>query len=59
MAIKMEKGVSLIFPVKYIQLAALLRNFQGSNKAKRSAKQLRSEVINALAAFFVISSEQS
>ena len=30
-AIKMEKGVFLIFPVKDIQLAALLQNFQGSN----------------------------
>ena len=28
-AIKMEKGVFLIFPVKDIQLAALLRNFKG------------------------------
>ena len=28
-AIKMEKGVFLIFPVKDIQLAALLQNFKG------------------------------
>ena len=31
-AIKMEKGVFLIFPVKDIQLAALLQNFKGANK---------------------------
>ena len=36
----------------------LSKNFK-QNKAKRSAKQLRSEVINALAAFIDISCEQS
>ena len=30
-SIKIEKGVFLIFPVKDIQLAALLQNFKGSN----------------------------